>query len=79
MQKHKRSRETTQVYLENQPLPNHGKSYTVVSHREVIENTKQLLENSGFTIRKEIYRANTNAQVAQGIYHIHLQLTHYIY
>ena len=71
MQKHKRSRETTQVYLENQPLPNHGKSYTVVSHREVIENTKQLLENSGFTIRKEIYRANTNAQVAQGIYHIH--------
>ena len=71
MQKHKRSRETTQVYLENQPLPNHGKSYTVVSHREVIENTKQLLENSGFTIRKEIYRANTNAQVAQGIYHIY--------
>lgn len=63
--------ETTQVYLENQPLPNHGKSYTVVSHKEVIENTKNLLENSGFTIRRELYRANMNAQVAQGVYHIY--------
>ena len=63
--------ETTQVFLENQPLPNHGKSYTVVSHKEVIENTKNLLENSGFTIRRELYRANINAQVAQGVYHIY--------
>ena len=69
--RYKRATETTQVYLENQPLPNHGKSYTVVSHKEVIENTKNLLENSGFTIRKELYRANMNAQVAQGIYHIY--------
>jgi len=69
--RYKRATETTQFYLENQPLPNHGKSYTVVSHREVIENTKNLLENSGFTIRKELYRANMNAQVAQGIYHIY--------
>ena len=63
--------ETTQVFLENQPLPNHGKSYTVVSHKEVIENTKKLLEDSGFTIRRELYRANMNAQVAQGVYHIY--------
>jgi len=69
--RYKRATETTQVFLENQPLPNHGKSYTVVSHKEVIENTKNLLENSGFTIRKELYRANMNAQVAQGIYHIY--------
>jgi hypothetical protein len=69
--RYKRATETTQVFLESQPLPNHGKSYTVVSHKEVIENTKNLLENSGFTIRKELYRANMNAQVAQGIYHIY--------
>ena len=69
--RYKRATETTQVFLENQPLPNHGKSYTVVSHKEVIENTKNLLENSGFTIRKEIYKANMNAQVAQGVYHIY--------
>jgi len=69
--RYKKATETTQVFLENQPLPNHGKSYTVVSHKEVIENTKKLLEDSGFTIRRELYRANMNAQVAQGVYHIY--------
>ena len=69
--RYKKATETTQVYLESQPLPNHGKSYTVISHKDVIDNTKILLENSGFTIRKEIYRANMNAQVAQGVYHIY--------
>ena len=69
--RYKRATETTQVFLENQPLPNHGESYTVVSHKEVIENTKKLLEDSGFTIRRELYRANMNAQVAQGVYHIY--------
>jgi len=63
-------KETTRNYLENAPLPNHGKSYTVISHKQVIDNTKQLLEDSGFIIQKEIYRANMNANVAQGIYHI---------
>jgi len=64
-------KETTRSYLENVPLPNHGKSYTVVSHKSVIDNTLQLLASSGFTIQKEIYRANMNANVAQGIYHIY--------
>jgi len=63
-------KETTRNYLENAPLPNHGKSYTVISHKQVIDNTKQLLEDSGFIIQKELYRANMNANVAQGIYHI---------
>tara|TARA_R110000764_G_scaffold67375_5_gene140139 strand:+ start:1030 stop:1950 length:921 start_codon:yes stop_codon:yes gene_type:complete len=69
--RYKRATETTQVNLENAPLPKHGKSYTVISHSEVIDNTKKLLKDSGFTIRKEVYRANMNAQVAQGIYHIY--------
>lgn len=63
-------KETTRNYLENAPLPNHGKSYTVISHKQVIDNTKQLLQDSGFVIQKELYRANMNANVAQGIYHI---------
>ena len=63
-------KETTRNYLENAPLPNHGKSYTVISHKQVIDNTIQLLQDSGFVIQKEIYRANMNANVAQGIYHI---------
>ena len=69
--RYKKASETTQTYLENTPLPVHGKSYTVISHKNVIDNTKKLLKDSGFTITQEIYRANMNAQVAQGIYHIH--------
>jgi hypothetical protein len=69
--RYKKATETTKTYLENAPLPTHGKSYTVISHKDVIDNTKKLLENSGFTIRTELYRANMNAQVAQGIYHIY--------
>ena len=64
-------KETTKWHLENAALPNHGKTYTVVSHKSVIDNTLQLLASSGFTIEKEIYRANMNANVAQGIYHIY--------
>ena len=48
-------KETTRNYLENAPLPNHGKSYSVISHKQVIDNTKQLLQDSGFVIQKEIY------------------------
>jgi len=68
---YKKPIETTRSYLENAPLPNHGKSYTVVSHKSVIDNTLALLNAGGFTITKEIYRANVNANVAQGIYHIY--------
>ena len=67
---YKRPTETTRSYLENAPLPNHGKSYTVISHKQVIDNTHNLLKASGFEIEREIYRANGNANVAQGIYHI---------
>lgn len=67
---YKKPTETTKAYLENAPLPNHGKSYTVISHKQVIDNTLQMLNQSGFTVEKELYRANANAQVAQGIFHI---------
>jgi|TARA_R110002153_G_scaffold19018_2_gene65649 hypothetical protein len=67
---YKRPTEVTRNYLENQPLPNHGKSYTVISHKEVIDNTMNLLSASGFSITKEVYRSNMSANVAQGIYHI---------
>ena len=63
-------KETTKWSLELAPLPNHGKSYTVVSHKSVIDNTLTLLKDSGFRVKKEIYRANMNANVAQGVYHI---------
>ena len=67
---YKKPTEVTKAFLKSQPLPNHGKSYTVISHKEVIDNTMSLLNASGFTIIKEVYRSNMNANVAQGIYHL---------
>jgi len=67
---YKKPTEVTRSYLETQPLPNHGKSYTVISHKEVIDNTYNLLSQSGFAITKEIYRSNSGANIAQGIYHL---------
>ena len=62
--------ETTKDYLLNAPLPNHGDTYTLISHKHVIDNTKMMLSNSGFVVTKELYRANADARVAQGIYFI---------
>ena len=61
---------TTRAYLELQPLPNHGNTYTVIPHARVIEQTLRMLNDSGFRVTNETYRCNMNAQVAQGIYHI---------
>ena len=65
-----RPRNTTKDFLVAAPLPNHGKTYTVIPHKDVIETTKTLLDISGFKITKELYRANMDAKVAQGIYHL---------
>ena len=67
---YKKPTETTKQYLESAPLPNHGKSYTVISHKQVIDKTLTLLDNSNFEVVRELYRANADARVAQGIYHI---------
>ena len=65
-----RPKKTTRDFLVAAPLPNHGKPYTVSPHKDVIDVTKTLLDNNGFKITKELYRANMNAKVAQGIYHL---------
>jgi len=57
-------------YVINAELPNHGDSYTVISHKYVIDTTKQMLASSGFVVTNEYYRANNQGQVAQGVYHI---------
>jgi hypothetical protein len=63
-------KQSTRHYLENAPLPSHGDTYTVIPHRDVIENTLNMLNASGFDVVRELYRANVNANVAQGVYHI---------
>lgn len=67
---YKKPSEVTRAYLESAALPNHAESYTVISHQFVIDNTIKMLTDSGFRITKEIYRANQNANVAQGVYYI---------
>jgi len=62
--------ETTKQFLTQAPLPTHGKTYTVIPHKDVMSHTQSLLTQNGFTIERELFRANMNAQVAQGIYHI---------
>jgi len=61
---------TTKDMLVAAPLPSHGKTYTVIPHKDVIETTKTLLDISGFKVIKELYRANMDARVAQGVYHL---------
>jgi hypothetical protein len=62
--------EVDKAFVLGAPLPSHGDSYTVISHKFVIDTTKQMLANSGFVITHEKYRANGSGEVAQGIYHI---------
>ena len=62
--------EMTKYDIINASLPNHNSSYTVIPHREVIDNTINLLKASGFKVTEERYRANLDCQEAQGIYYI---------
>ena len=61
---------TTVEYLINAALPAATDSYTIVSHSSVISKTKQLFEDMGYTIEREVYRCNDGAKVATGVYHL---------
>jgi len=67
---HKKAQQQTKTFLENAPLPSHGKTYTVVSHKEVINHTAKLLAKNNLHINKQIFRSSVNANVAQGVYHL---------
>ena len=66
----KKTVKTTVDYLINASLPAETDSYTVVSHGDVISKTKQLLEDKGYSIERELYRCNEGAKVATGVYHL---------
>lgn len=48
-------------------LPENTKSYTVISHKFVIDTVEQELKNYGFTIVDEIYRAIPDGNIATGL------------
>ena len=59
---------TTKADLISVPLPNHGTTYTVISHQFVIDYAYQALANAGFGIVDEEYRCTADGQIAQGIF-----------
>ena len=38
--------QTTRQFLETSPLPNHGNTYTVIPHKDVISHTEALLQQN---------------------------------
>ena len=66
----KKIQNTSRAHLLNVALPNHGASYTVISHQFVIDYAYQALAAAGFGIVEEEYRCTADGQIAQGIYRL---------
>jgi hypothetical protein len=66
----KKIQNTTKAHLVSVPLPNHGASYTVISHQFVMDYAHQTLATAGFGIVEEEYRCTADGQIAQGIYRL---------
>jgi len=64
----KKIQNTTKANLISVALPNHGATYTVISHQFVIDYAYQALAAAGFGIVDEEYRCTADGQIAQGIY-----------
>jgi hypothetical protein len=64
----KKIQNTSRAHLLSVALPNHGASYTVISHEFVIDYSQQALTAAGFNIVEEEYRCTADGQIAQGIY-----------
>lgn len=60
----------TEEYLRSAALPQHGKSYTVIPHGDIIDQTRAELTLAGFEIEHELYKTTLTCDVAQGIYHL---------
>jgi hypothetical protein len=60
----------TEQELRNIPLPNHGGKYAVISHGDIIDETKRQLLAAGFNINNELYKTSLDGQIAQGVYHL---------
>jgi Domain of unknown function (DUF932) len=54
-------------YLIKAALPEATDSYTVIPHELIINTIESVLEEKEFTITKEVYKYNMNAQIAYGI------------
>jgi hypothetical protein len=64
----KKIAECTKAHLVSVPLPNHGASYTVISHQSVMDYVYTELATAGFSVISEEYRCTADGQIAHGIY-----------
>jgi hypothetical protein len=69
----KKIKECGKAHLISVPLPDHGDSYTVISHESVIDYAYTELAAAGFGIVSEEYRATADGNIAQGIYRLQYQ------
>ncbi len=66
----KKIQNTTKAHIISVPLPQHGDTYTVISHQFVIDYAYQALANAGFSVVDEEYRCTADGQIAQGVYRL---------
>lgn len=64
----KKIAECTKAHLISVPLPNHGATYTVISHQSVIDYVYTELATAGFSVVNEEYRCTADGNIAHGIY-----------
>jgi hypothetical protein len=64
----KKIAECTKAHLISVPLPNHGATYTVISHQSVMDYVYTELATAGFSVVNEEYRCTADGQIAHGIY-----------
>ena len=64
----KKIAECTKAHLVSVPLPNHGATYTVISHQSVMDYVYTELAAAGFSVVREEYRCTADGQIAHGIY-----------
>jgi hypothetical protein len=64
----KKISECTKAHLVSVPLPNHGATYTVISHQSVMDYVYTELATAGFSVVHEEYRCTADGQIAHGIY-----------
>lgn len=60
----------SEAQVRNVELPQHGKSYTVIPHGDLIEESQKALQAAGFLVKSEQYKTTLDGQVAQGVYHL---------
>lgn len=64
------SKTQTEEYLRKTQLPVATKSYTVISHGDIIDAVREMLAKHGFIITSELYKAESNGDVALGFMQI---------